>query len=112
MARVRRKKEVTRPCREISEITQSRWQFKDVEEQVAVINRKLKGWSNYFCLGPVSSAYGAVDNHVNRRLRRWLCKKHKVQGLGVSRFPDNYLYQTMGLVRLCVTTRNFPWATA
>ncbi len=104
------KKKVNRLCREISELTQSRWRFKDEEKQVAIINRKLNGWSNYFRLGPVSNAYRAVDNHVNRRLRRWLCKKHKVRGAGTSRFPDDYLYQTIGLVRLSATTRNFPWA--
>jgi len=104
------KKKVNRLCREISELTQSRWRFKDEEKQVAIINRKLNGWSNYFRLGPVSNAYRAVDNHVKRRLRRWLCKKHKVRGAGTSRFPDDYLYQTIGLVRLSATTRNFPWA--
>jgi len=104
------KKKVNRLCREISELTQSRWRFKDEERQVAIINRKLNGWSNYFRLGPVSNAYRAVDNHVKRRLRRWLCKKHKVRGAGTSRFPDDYLYQTIGLVRLSATTRNFPWA--
>lgn len=106
------KKKVIRLCREISELTESRSRYKDVEEQVATINRKLNGWSNYFCLGPVSSAYRAVDNHVRRRLRRWLCKKYKVQSLGISRFPDEYLYQTIGLVRLSVSTRNLPWAKA
>ena len=60
----------------------------------------------------MSHAYRAVDNHVRRRFRRWLCKKHKVTGTGISRFPDDYLYQTLGLVRLSVTTRNFPWAKA
>jgi RNA-directed DNA polymerase len=106
------KKKVNRLCREISEMTRRRCSSKDVGEQVATINRKLSGWSNYFCLGPVSNAYRAVDSHVNRRLRQWLCKKHKVRGTGTSRFPDDYLYQALGLVRLRVITRNFPRATA
>ena len=102
------KKKVIRLCREISEMTRGRWRFKDVEEQVAAINRKLIGWSTYFCLGPVSKAYGAVDYHAVRRLRQWLCKKHKVRGAGVSRFPAEYLYLELGLVRLRWTKRNFP----
>jgi len=102
------KKKVNRLCREISEMTQGRWRFKDVEEQVAAINRKLTGWSNYFCLGSVSKAYGAVDLHVIRRLRHWLCKKHKVKGVGTSRFSAEYLTFELGLVRLPRIKRNFP----
>ena len=64
------------------------------------LNRMLVGWANYFCLGPVSKAYRAVDRHTGRRLRQWLCRKHKVQGRGSSRYPDEYLYQELGLVRL------------
>ena len=83
-----------------------------VQERVYQLNRKLFGWSNYFCLGPVSKAYHAVDRHVCRRLRQWLCAKHKVQARGTSRFPDEYLYQNLGLIRLGERTRNFSWAKA
>ena len=79
---------------------------------MAAINRKLTGWSNYFCLGPVSKAYAAVDRHACRRLRQWLCKKHKVRGAGTSRYPDNYLYHELGMVQLRAKKQTFPWATA
>ena len=82
----------------------------DEEEVVRHLNRKLRGWANYFKLGPVSKAYRAVDYYVTRRLRRWLCKKHKVPGRGTSRYPDEYLYQELELIRLSKLTRNFPWA--
>jgi RNA-directed DNA polymerase len=101
------KKKVARLCREISEMTHGQWS-KDMEEQVATINRKLNGWSNYFRLGPVSKAYGAVDYHVVRRLRQWLCRKHKVKGAGTSRFSAEYLYLELGLVRLRWIKRTFP----
>ncbi|MCH8048057.1 MAG: group II intron reverse transcriptase/maturase [Planctomycetes bacterium] len=106
------KKKVNRLCREISEMTSGRWTLKDVEDRVAGINRKLNGWSNYFRLGPVSKAYAAVDRHACRRLRQWLCRKHKLRGSGTSRYPDAYLYQELGLVQLSAKTRTFPWATA
>ncbi len=70
------------------------------------------GWANHFYLGPVSPAYRAVDVHARQRLRRWLCKKHKVQGRGTSRYPDTYLYRDLGLERLELRTRSFPWANA
>ena len=84
----------------------------DVEDLVAQLNRKLIGWSNYFCLGPVSKAYAAVDQHACKRLRQWLCTKHKVRGSGTARFPDQYPHEELGLIKLSVRTRNFPWATA
>ena len=84
----------------------------DVETIVGQINRKLTGWSNYFCLGPVSKAYAAVDVHVCRRLRQWLCAKHKVPGQGTSRFSDAYLYEELSLTQLRAKPRSFPWATA
>jgi len=106
------KKKVVAMCRAISEMTARRWTLLPAEDRVTEINRKLAGWANYFCLGPVSKAYQAVDRHACRRLRQWLCAKHKAQGQGTSRFPDEYLYQTLGLVRLSERTRSFSWAKA
>jgi hypothetical protein len=57
------------------------------EKLVKQLNYKLTGWANYFHLGPVSKAYLVVDAHTNYRLRQWLCKKHRVNGKGISRFP-------------------------
>jgi group II intron reverse transcriptase/maturase len=104
------KRKVISLCREISEMTSRRWTLLPVEDRVAKINLKRVGWSNYFCLGPVSKAYRAVDRHVCRRLRRWLCVKHKVGNRGISRYPDQYLHRTLGLVKLPERTRSFSWA--
>ncbi len=84
----------------------------EATDRVVRLNRKLVGWANYFCLGPVSKAYRVVDAHARHRLRQWLCAKHKVKGQGTSRFPDEYLDHTLGLVKLQLRTRNFPWANA
>ena len=82
------------------------------EEIVRDVNDFLRGWANYFRLGPVSKAYRAVDAHTRYQLRWWLCRKHKVQGRGITRFPDEYLYRTLGLVRLEPLTHSLPWANA
>jgi RNA-directed DNA polymerase len=105
-------KKVARLRDEIRELTDRRWLWTDVEERVARLNGKLLGWSNYFRLGPVSRAYGALDRHSCHRLRQWLCAKHKVKNRGLSRFPDRYLHEELGLVRLSDRTRHFPWAKA
>ncbi len=106
------KKRIKRICDEISELTERRWLFIDAEVQVGRINRKLRGWSNYFRLGTVSNAYRAVDQHTAHRLRQWMGKKHKVRAGRKARYPNQYLYQELNLIRLQVQTRNFPWAKA
>jgi hypothetical protein len=105
-------KKVARLRDEIRELTDRRWLWTDVEERVARLNGKLLGWSTYFRLGPVSRAYRALDRHSCHRLRQWLCAKHKVKTRGLSRFPDRYLHEELGLVRLSDRTRHFPWAKA
>jgi RNA-directed DNA polymerase len=74
------KKRVQRLCQAVSEVTRRQTTQQDVKTIVNTLNRKLSGWSNYFCLGPVNKAYQAVDRHTARRLRQWLCAKHKVAG--------------------------------
>ena len=106
------KKATQRICREISETTQRRWLLRSPEDLVAHLNRKLVGWSRYFCLGPVSKAYRSVDSHTRFRLRQWLQAKHKTHTGRYTRFSDEYLYNTLGLVRLPGSTRSFPWANA
>ncbi|WP_408648007.1 group II intron maturase-specific domain-containing protein [Thiocapsa bogorovii] len=97
------------PC---SGLTSRRWLLLDPQERVGRLNRTLIGWANYFSLGPVSSAYRAVDQHARGRLRWWLRKKHKQPGQGTARFPDAHLYDVLGLQRLSVRTRNLRWANA
>ncbi len=95
---------------EIHELTSRRWLWTTDEDRVAKLNRKLLGWSNYFCLGPVSPAYRAIDRHARHRLRQWLRGKHEVQSRGTSRFPDARLHEEIGLIRLGDRPRSFQWA--
>ena len=97
------RKRVKRICETLSELTGRDQILLDQEIVVARLNRVLTGWANYFCLGPVSNAYRAVDQHARKRLRQWLCAKHKVVGAGTGRFPEPFLYQVLGLV--CLTAR-------
>lgn len=106
------KKTVRKLCESLRVQTSRRFLLLDTEQIVVRLNRQLRGWANYFCLGPVSKAYRAIDSYATHRLRRWLCEKHKVPGEGTSRFPDEYLYQELGLIRLPELTRNLPWANA
>lgn len=105
-------KKIRKLCESIREQTGRRYTLLAPETLVGRLNRQLRGWANYFCLGPVSKAYRAVNAHVTRRLRQWLCAKHKEASRGTSRFPDAYLHRTLGLVHLPSLTRHLPWAKA
>ena len=99
-------------CRRISELTHRRYGLLDSETVVRRLNRMMTGWANYFQLGQVSPAYKAVDEHAIRRLRQWLCRKHKVRAGKYVRFPDKRLRDDLGLTRLVSRTARFPWAKA
>jgi hypothetical protein len=81
-------------------------------EIVRTINRKLKGWANYFRLGPVSRAYGQIDMYVLNRLYQWACRKHKGKSRAVRRNPYKFFYDQMELVKLSKIPRTLPWAKA
>ncbi len=99
-------------CRRISELTQRRYGLLDSGVVVRRLNRVMEGWANYFQLGQVSPAYRAVDAHAIRRLRQWLCRKHKVRAGKYVRFSDERLWNDYGLTRLVLRTARFPWAKA
>jgi group II intron reverse transcriptase/maturase len=107
------KKRIARICRDISNATNRSALGLDPADMTRVLNRKLIGWSNYFSLGPVSAAYRAVDQHTAYRLRQWLRRKHQGQNRpSALTYPDDYLYRSLGLVRLQVRPRNLPCANA
>ena len=106
------KKRVQRICAAVREATRRSFTQQDSETLVARLNRQIIGWANYFCLGPVSKAYRAVERHTRRRLRQWLCAKHKVRGAGTARYPDDILHEELGLVRLTERIASLPWAKA
>lgn len=96
----------------IREKTAKRRTLLPAEQIVTELNDGLRGWANYFALGSVEDAYRAIESYVTRRLRRWLCIKHEVRNSGSYRFTDQYLHDTLGLVRIRDLPHNLPWATA
>ena len=106
------KKRIAAFCEEISAFTDRNSYWMPVETKVAELNTRLRGWGNYFCLGPVSRAYAVVDNHARHRLRQWLNGKHSRRGNRTRRYAPAYLHHDLGLVSLARTTRNFSWAKA
>jgi RNA-directed DNA polymerase len=104
------KKRVIRICQAISNETGHNRTQLDHKTVVTKLNQMMNGWANYFCLGPVSKAYQAVDQHTCKRLRQWLRGKHKEARLTIRKYSDATLHERFGLVRLTERTRNFSWA--
>lgn len=96
------RKRVERLCVEISELTGHHKTGQETTQVVERLNRTLNGWANYFCLGFVSRAYRAVEQHACRRLRQWLSRKHKMQAGAKTLFTPQYLHQRVGLINLTV----------
>ena len=100
-------KAVKRFKAKISETTGRNQTLRAEEEVVQRLNRMLKGWANYFCLGPVSEAYRSIDLHLRQQFRKWLVAKHKGMGRGINQYPNEYLYQELGLIQLTTWRTNY-----
>ncbi len=106
------KKRVMRICQAISAETRQNQTQRKPQDVVGKLNQRINGWANYFCLGPVSNAYRAVERHARKRLRQWLCAKHQVRWPAFKQFTESDLHDVYGLTRLIERPKSFPWAKA
>ena len=106
------KKSIQRMVREIHVLTAEAMAWQETTALVGKLNRMLRGWGNYFQVGTVSPAYRALDSYTTMRLRRWLRNKYKIRRTGYRYYPDSYLYETFGLVRLTRLGCDVPWVKA
>lgn len=94
------RKSVKRLIREIHDATTSRWNALDVQSRIDHLNPLLRGWAGYFSQGPVGRIYRLIDSYAARRLRIWLMRKRGKRGTGYRQYSDQFLYETLGLIRL------------
>ena len=71
-----------------------------VDEVMGQVNRKLRGWAQYFSIGTLAPTYRTVDRYTESLLRKFLVRRHKVPGRGTRQFSNRYLYEDLGLARL------------
>jgi RNA-directed DNA polymerase len=64
------------------------------------LNRLLKGWSGYFDYGTCTPAYRAIDNHVMKRVQRFLVNRHRVPSRGTARYSRETVFCALGLLSL------------
>jgi hypothetical protein len=76
--------------------------WKEPEEVVTRINRRVKGWIGYFHYANSSKVFSTMEWQLRERVRRWLWKKHaKTKARHGKAYSYDRLHQFYGLV-------NFP----
>lgn len=106
------RKAVSRLLRRIHDETSTRWVTKTVETRVTELNQVIRGWCGYFNQGPVQRTYYVIRAYTEKRLRRWLMKKRQRRGTGYRQYPDEYLYEKLGLYKPMARRINLPSAKA
>lgn len=94
------KKALHKLLQAIHDETTAQWHASEPEVRTAVINQKLRGWAGYFDQGPVLKEYRTIRKYTERRLRRWLMRRRQKRGTGYRQYPDDYLYEKLGLIEL------------
>ncbi len=105
---------VQRIGRKISAQTTAQYGWMDTGDKVRRLNGMLSGWANYYRLGPVRPACptntAAIDAHTTKRLRQWLCRKHKVKSGKHVHVSNTRLWDTDGLIQRAPATKSVAWA--
>lgn len=94
------RKSLKRIIKRIHDETTPRWNLETAEKRVAALNALLRGWSGYFNQGRVIRTYRVIQKYTRRRLQRWLIRRQGKRGSGYRQYPNEYLYETLGLYQL------------
>lgn len=85
----------------ISEITDSSNGFKPIEMIVGEINSFLSGWGNYFQLGHPGQAFNKLNDHVQKRVYRFLQRRSQKGHRKPNQQQSWYKYiQSLGVIQL------------
>jgi RNA-directed DNA polymerase len=81
-----------------------RWLYRQnvrpMEEIVATLNMKLRGWATYFRYGSVLRVRRKLDRFVYDRVRNFLRRRHQVTTRGTRRWRWDYVFGELGVVSL------------
>ena len=69
------------------------------------LNKYLRGWGEYFKRAQASGVLDRLDQWIARRVRAYRAKRWR--NTYWRRYPDQYLYGKLGLVRLSALRRDF-----
>jgi RNA-directed DNA polymerase len=70
------------------------------DEVVRRLNRVIRGWAGYFAYGTLTKVRHGLDHYIYERVRDFLRRRHKIQGLGSGAFPVEYVQGPLGVLTL------------
>ncbi len=75
--------------------------WKESEEVFTRVNRRVRGWSNYFHYGNSTKAFSKMQCYTQNQMRRWLWKKHaKTHGQYTQAYSNERLHENYHLYNL------------
>jgi RNA-directed DNA polymerase len=90
---------------EIKKLTNAQNHAIPTEIVIRKVNEVVRGWVGYFHYGNCTMSLSSLRYYLSSRIRIYLRRKHNVYN-GYKAFPDDYLYQTLGLYKIPTTA---PW---
>ena len=84
----------------VRELTSPHTTYADTAYVVGRLNRRLRGWSNYFRRGNSAKKFAHVDAYVHERLMIWMSHKHGLARRRNWRRFDHQWLQSIGVLRL------------
>ena len=84
--------------------------WKEPEEVITRVNRRVRGWIGYFHRDNSYRAFNKMQWQLQERMRRWLWKKHaKVKARYGKAYSTKRLHEHYGLIRFPMQTK---WQTS
>ncbi len=99
------KKAVSSIMTQVTELTNRYQTGKPIQDVIAQVNQKVRGWVGYFHYGNCSQSLNRVKEHVEERVRTHLRDRHKLRcrATGYKEFPNRKLYEVYGLYKIPTT---------
>jgi len=88
---------------EIRRITARRNAAIPTADIVAMLNSKVRGWTNYFYHGHCSKDFSKLRYFLDERMRAYLKRKHKKKNRGYRQFSYSYIHDRLGLFKIPTT---------
>ena len=101
---------VKRAMKRITQVSSKQRCHEPVEYIVKSMNAVLRGWSEYFKHTASSRRLRKVQNHANRRLRRYIMRKKNSRKSGYKELPDEKLHKVYGLINIGANRVQYRWA--